>query len=341
MAIIYDERWETIKDLSEGGQAHTYLVKDIKSEKVYVLKRLKNLNRIGRFRREIEAIKGLSHENIVRLIDFNLKGARPYLVTEYCEGGSLVNSDAFWRKSPIFALDLFCQICEGVLYAHKNNIIHRDLKPDNIYLRTINGPAVVGDFGICFIENDGTRLTLTEEAVGSRNYIAPELEDGRIKIISNKCDVYSLGKILYWLISGNIFSREKYRDEQFDLKGKNIDSLLGWNNIYLEHVNHLLDYMITADPDRRRDVENIIILSKKAARFLKKEYNPIGKSIRQPCYYCGEGYYELKAKNPSEISNFGFSPIAGSDWQVLVCNQCGHVQLFRLDFASRKDQWNK
>ncbi|MFI5322988.1 MAG: protein kinase [Thermodesulfobacteriota bacterium] len=123
---------------------------------------------------------------------------------------------------------MFQQICEGVAYAHTKGVIHRDLKPDNIFLRTRKGPVVVGDFGICYLEQDGKRITLTDEAVGPRNFIAPELEDGRLELISTKCDVYSLGKILYWLLSGGkIFSREKHREPQFDLKSQNNDTLLG------------------------------------------------------------------------------------------------------------------
>ena len=88
------------------------------------------------------------------------------------------------------------KICEAVDHAHRQEprIIHRDLKPDNIYLRTKNGPAVVGDFGICWIERDGTRITLTDEAVGARDYMAPEIEDGRADKVSVKSDIYSLAK---------------------------------------------------------------------------------------------------------------------------------------------------
>lgn len=93
------------------------------------------------------------------MIDFNLAADKPYLVTEYCAGGSLSKAEPFWLKSPIIALELFEQICSGVAYAHNQNIIHRDIKPANIFLRTTTGPAVVGDFGICFLEEDGTRLT--------------------------------------------------------------------------------------------------------------------------------------------------------------------------------------
>ena len=337
--MLYGDRWKIIESLGQGGQAHTFIVADTKGsgEQQYVLKRLINDNRIERFKREVEAVRDLTHENIVRLIDFDLDASQPFLVTEYCKGGSLDKAEPFWRDSAVQALELFQQICRGVAYAHAQGIIHRDLKPANIFLRDKNGPAVVGDFGICYIENNGERLTLTEEAAGPRLYMAPELEDGRVDQVSKKSDVYSLGKLLYWLISGTVFSREKYREKNWDLKGWNLDSLLGWNNIYLEHVNQLLDLMITPNPEDRRYVDNILIHAKRTARLVRKEYNPLTPNVNQPCTYCGKGYYIVRANQSGGVNNFGFTPYGGSNWRILVCNHCGHVQLFRLDYAEQKD----
>jgi serine/threonine protein kinase len=339
--MIYGNRWEIIEPLGEGGQAHTFLVRDTKGggDTRYVLKRLKNPDRIRRFKREIEVVRSLSHENIVQLIDFDLEADQPYLVTEYCAGNSLPKAEPFWRESPVIALEVFQQVCQGVAYAHSKGIIHRDLKPDNIFLRNKTGPAVVGDFGICYLEEDGTRLTLTEEAVGPRLFIAPELEDGRVDKVSDKSDVYSLGKLLYWLVSGQVFSREKHRELKWDLKGQNLDSVLGWHNIYMEHINRLLDHMVTTEPEKRRTIDNILILSKSTKRLIEKEYNPVANNIRQLCTYCGQGYYVLRAKNTIEVRNFGFEPVGASDWRIFTCNMCGHVQAFRLDMAEQKEWW--
>jgi serine/threonine protein kinase len=79
MGKVIGDRWEIIQSLGEGGQAHTFLVKDLRGagETPYVLKRLKNLNRRDRFKREIEAVRSLSHSHIVRLHDFNLDTEKP------------------------------------------------------------------------------------------------------------------------------------------------------------------------------------------------------------------------------------------------------------------------
>ncbi|HEV7902512.1 MAG TPA: serine/threonine-protein kinase [Pyrinomonadaceae bacterium] len=343
MAKIYGDRWEIIRSLAEGGQAHTFLVRDLKGdgEIHYVIKRLKNINRLERFKREIEAIRNLSHENIVRLIDFDLEAKEPYLVSEFCSGGSLSDAQSFWQNSPSKAFAIFHEVCEGVAYAHDHNIIHRDIKPDNIFLRTNDGPAVVGDFGICYVEDDGSRLTITEEAVGPRQFIAPELEDGRLDKISSKSDTYSLGKLLYWLFSGGkMFSREKHRMLEWDLKGRNDDSALEWNNIYMEHVNRLLDLMIVNEPENRRSVRTILRVSKKIAKLVEKEFSPISKDIPHPCKYCGYGIYKLQVKTIRNVSSFGLNLVGDPDWRIFTCDFCGHVQMFRVDLANKREWWD-
>ncbi len=340
MGKIYGDRWEIVESLGQGGQGQTFLVKDIKGqgETLYVLKRLINVNRIERFKREIEAVRNLAHPNILQLIDFDLAAEKPYLVTEYCSGESLAKAEPYWNDSPVTALEIFQQICAGVANAHSKDIIHRDLKPDNIFLRSKDGPAVVGDFGICYLEEDGTRITITEEAVGPVHYMAPELEDGRVADISPKSDVYSLGKLLYWLLMGRIFSREKHREREWDLRGWDATNRR-WDNIYMEHINRLLDSMIVVNPEERLSVEEVLLISQDAARLVQKEFAPIAQDISIPCSFCGQGHYQLKAQDLTGVKNFGFNPMGPSDLRIMVCNTCGHVQMFRIDIAEKQEWW--
>lgn len=341
MAEQFGGRWTIERSLGEGGQAHTFLVNDTlhPDGPARVLKRLKNENRIDRFRQEVEAVKALVHPNILGIVDVGLNAPPYYFVTEYCEGGSIEDADLYWRDRPDLALELFLDVCAAAAYAHSQGIIHRDIKPANVFLRTLSGPAVLGDFGICFLETTAPRITSTSEAVGPRLYMAPELEDGRLDEVTDRCDTYSLGKLLYWLLSGRVFSREKHRDKQWDLKGRNEDTPFGWDNVYLEHVNRLLDFMILENPDERRSVANIAILAKRAKRLISRQFPAISPGLPIPCEFCGQGNYVEKVSSTSQLQNFGIQPIGSADWRALVCNACGHVQFFRVEFASRKDWW--
>jgi len=329
MAKIYDGRWERLGDLPEGGQAHTYLVRDTtkpQEDTRYVLKRLKNLKRIGRMRNEVEAGLKLEHQNVVRVVHWNLESAEPYMVTDYYPGGSLSDARPFeYGHGHLF--DLMGQICDGVLHAHSRGVKHRDLKPDNIFLSTDRkGHAVVGDFGLCLID-EGERVTLTEEAVGGRYYMAPELEEGRTDQVSEASDVYSLGKVLCWLMSGGrIFSREKHRDQEFDLKTVT-------DNLYMEHVNRVLDKMILEQPSERWPLDRVREWLPHISRLVVREYNPVGPQVETRCNYCGIGRYALRAKDTGSVSDyFGRTGLPG-DWRILVCSHCGHSEIFRPDIA--------
>jgi serine/threonine-protein kinase len=126
-------RWKVIRPLSEGGQAHTYLVSEdgTDNKEVFVLKRLKNLERIQRFKEEVRACAELSHPNILRVVDHDYECQKPYLVSEFLSGGSLSKIDI--TSYPLVdRLRMFREICRAVGHAHTHNptIIHRDLKPE-------------------------------------------------------------------------------------------------------------------------------------------------------------------------------------------------------------------
>jgi len=335
-ARAYGQRWEVVRAIGEGGQAHIFEVKDTKENGPNrVLKRLKNVKRIERFKKELEAIQKLDHPNVIKLVDYDIDDEKPYIVVEHVAGGSLDDHLERISEQPFAALRLFLDICNGVAAAHRLGIVHRDIKPENILLRTPTGPAVVSDFGICFIA-DGERLTLTDEAVGPRLYMAPELEDGRSDQVSRASDVYSLGKVLYSILSGRqVFAREKHREDRFDLV-----TLTG--NDQMEHVNRLLDRMIVvATQQRLPDAEAVLQQAGEVLRLVTHDYRAVSAKRRQRCVYCGEGTYSIVAKEQDvAVLNFGFKLVGNADWRILVCDQCGHVSLFRLDRATRKDWWS-
>lgn len=349
MTIIYGDRWEVVDDrpLGEGGQAQTFLVKDLAGDpdSRYALKRLKNVNRSERFEQEIETVRTLNHPHVLSLVDYSLQADgrrnKPYMVTEYCAGGSLASGDpSRWAGDPVRTLELFAEICDGVAAAHLHPggpIVHRDLKPENVLLRSSDGPAVVADFGIAYVDNgERERLTATDEAVGARLFIAPELADGRADEVQPWSDVYSLGKLLFWMLNGGrIFDREQHRSDRWNLLKK-----YGSNSF--EHVNRLLDKMVQLDPRARyRNAQEAAGAARYVADLLQRGARALGPDLRQSCDFCKQGEYNaVDVRDAVGYHNFvGTYPITGARWRILVCDQCGHVQWFRIEKAKGRQAW--
>jgi serine/threonine protein kinase len=204
----FGSRWMNPTLLKPGGQAITYLVEDAQTDgkPTCVAKILNNPRpeRRARFLQEIRSTEEFDHPNVVKSIaqGETKNHKQPFFVMPYYEKGTLEENHGR-LGSPLDRLRLFVQICEGVAYAHGKGLIHRDLKPANIFLSQETIP-IVGDFGLCYrhdLESD-ERITQTHEAVGARKYIPPEWREGKVDNPQPGGDLYSLGKILYWVLVG-------------------------------------------------------------------------------------------------------------------------------------------
>ncbi|SFI22848.1 Serine/threonine protein kinase [Pseudomonas syringae] len=212
---------------ARGGQGHVYKVQDTTGKHVgrFVLKELLNPKRSERFNNEIKAITELpQHPHIIEIVDFGAYKdvQKPTYVMP--EADCSLEKYIHERKGKLDVverLDIFRNIVSGVEHLHAHGIIHRDIKPDNVLI--FSGAPKISDFGLCLIA-DLPRVTVTEEAVGPRYYMAPELEDGRCLEVGFSADIYSLGKVLYFLLSeGLVFSREKFNLRNWDLASLRAD----------------------------------------------------------------------------------------------------------------------
>ncbi|MHC5937174.1 serine/threonine-protein kinase [Nostoc sp.] len=322
----FGNRWENINSVGEGGQSHVFLVKDLNGEftENCVLKKLKNLKRIERFEQEIKAGTKLNHPRIAPILDFSLD-PEPYFVTKHYSGLTLTKVALL---KPLDALALFTDICDTVAYAHKNGIVHRDLKPDNIILDQENNPVIL-DFGICYFIDEDNRLTETMEQVGSRYYIAPELEGGRSEQVTLAVDSYALGKILYFLLTGKIFSRENYKDSN------SLSSVC--QNPQLDYITQrILDKSVVEQPNQRLSVAELKEESETVRRLIYEHFYP-GK-VGSCCRFCGEGFYELMPYTGLKAftmiqQNHSLSRPSEDRYmncEAISCNLCGNIQWFQV-----------
>jgi len=189
--------------LGRGGMAEVWCARDERLERPVAVKFLaaqfhNDPEFLVRFFSEAQLVARISHPNVTSILDFGEFEERPYLVMEYVNGGT-VHELTGLPLLPERAAEIVSQAAWGAGAAHVAGMVHRDIKPGNILL-TENGDAKLADFGIAST-NSGEQLTATGQAVGSPHYVSPEQASGRA--CTPRSDVYSLGVVLYELLTGS------------------------------------------------------------------------------------------------------------------------------------------
>ena len=203
-------RYHILEPLGQGGMAIVYKAFDTNLDINVAIKfiRTERLTpevaekSIKRFRNEAQKTAKLMHPNIIPVTDYGEYNNVPFLVMRYIEGGktlkSFLGKQIPWKE----AVKIVLPIAEALSYAHKNKIVHRDVKPSNILI-TLDGLPMLSDFGIAkVITEDVTidSITLAGMAIGTPEYMAPEQWEG--KKVDGRADIYSLGVVLYEMITG-------------------------------------------------------------------------------------------------------------------------------------------
>ena len=202
---LFVGRYQLQKQVGRGGMAAVFLATDFQTRRQVAIKVLSTQPVTtdqfkSRFRQEAKALAQLSHPNIVRVLDYGEVGGRPYLILEWVGGGTLANR--MGKPLPYQeAARLILPVARALEYAHECGIIHRDVKPSNVLL-TDTGEPRLSDFGIAksLVLQNAVDLTGPGAGVGTPEYMAPE--QGLGQPVDARVDVYSLGVILYELVTG-------------------------------------------------------------------------------------------------------------------------------------------
>jgi serine/threonine protein kinase len=197
-------RYEIERTLGRGGMATVYLARDGTLQRPVALKVLAgDLGSDGTFRerflREARLAARLSHPNVVRVFDAGDAEGEPYIVMEYVPGETVADLLARRGKvSPAEAVDIVVQACEGLQHAHEHGLVHRDVKPQNLLVRE-DGCVKLVDLGIARAA-ESTHLTQRGTILGTAAYLSPEQAAG--EEVTSAADVYSIGAVLYELLTG-------------------------------------------------------------------------------------------------------------------------------------------
>ena len=210
--------YQVVKMLGKGGMGAVYLAQHpVIGSRVAIKFLLSQYSTdkkiVDRFFNEAKAVNVIGHDNILKILDLSVTDdGRHYFVMEFLNGRAL--QDHVRPNEPMtpeVALPILLQICEALQAAHDNQIIHRDLKPDNIYLITHKGKknfVKVVDFGIAKLSDanaaGGTGKTQTGMVMGTPAYMSPEQAGGMTSMIDGRSDIYSLGVMIYQMLTGKL-----------------------------------------------------------------------------------------------------------------------------------------
>ncbi|MDQ6765660.1 MAG: protein kinase [Verrucomicrobiota bacterium] len=198
--------YEILEEIGRGGMGVIYRARQRHSKRIVALKRVlgyhgDSRDTLGRFRREAEAAASLDHPNILPIYEVGESEGLPFFTMKYAAGGSLQKAAPGLSADPAACVALLAKIARGVAHAHKAGVLHRDLKPGNILLDG-HGEPLVSDFGLAKWIDTNTDLTRSLAIFGTPGFIAPEQAHGPAGSLSGAADIYSLGAILFDLLTG-------------------------------------------------------------------------------------------------------------------------------------------
>jgi TolB-like protein/tRNA A-37 threonylcarbamoyl transferase component Bud32/Tfp pilus assembly protein PilF len=211
-ANVTDKEWrlghyEILEEIGRGGMGVIYRARQQHSRRIVAVKRIRahqvnSHETLVRFRREAEAVASLDHPNILPIYEVSeSEEGLPFFSMKYATGGSLRAAAPVFRTEPRECARLMAKVARGIAYAHGKGILHRDLQPGNILLDGSSEP-MVSDFGLAKWLNEDSALTRTLETLGTPGYIAPEQAECPAAELTSAADIYSLGAILFYLLTG-------------------------------------------------------------------------------------------------------------------------------------------
>lgn len=250
-----NDRYQIIRTIGEGGMANVYLAYDTILDRNVAVKILRgdlaeDEKFVRKFQREAISASSLNHPNIVEMYDVGEDDGKYFIVMEYVEGVTLKN--LIKRRGNLIlseVIDIMLQLTSAISCAHDSYIIHRDIKPQNVLILD-DGRVKITDFGIAMALNSN-ELTQTNSVMGSVHYLPPEQANGTGATV--KSDIYSLGILMYELITGNL-----------PFKG---DSAV---EIAIKQMKEPIPSIVEQNPNIPQSVENIIL--KASAKNPKNRY---------------------------------------------------------------------
>jgi len=208
-------RYTTEGTLGKGGMGEVLLATDTRLNRKVAIKRIlgsaaRSKTAVNRFMTEAQSIAALNHPNIVQIYDYGRAKDGPFLIMEYVEGSSLLDKCREGAIPLEEAIDVTCQLCDGLSKAHAANIVHRDIKPANVLLNEYGVPKLT-DFGLAKDEAVDTGMTMAGAVIGTLDFMPPEQRKDAA-LTDARSDLWSLAATLYQMVTGKSPKIIKFND---------------------------------------------------------------------------------------------------------------------------------
>jgi len=332
--------WKLGTQLGQGGQGDVFLAvrtsePDGQNHAFKFLNDKGNSKARERFRQELKALTTVNHPGIVKVVQY----AQPddsfqYYVMAYVPNGENLRKRIDRKTNPFFkeplkAVDGFIQIVEALAACEQRRIVHRDLSLANV-LVTDDGRILLIDFGLCHIEDDQT-LTLTDEAVGTPHYRAPECSGHSQQEPTVRADLYSAGKILWSMMTNKVaFEREAPVFNHLSLHKQLPELPAAW------HLHHLFAGTIRHQAsDRFATAETALASARGVRRLITEGFKPLEQLASDLCPLCGVGRYgtgtiAFHTYYKQAMEGFGkaMTPVTGA---YSLCPFCFHASFVAME----------
>ena len=203
--VDLDARYRIEGELGQGGMGAVMLATDTRLDRKVAIKRILgeaagNRLAVNRFLTEAKSIAALNHANIVQIYDYGRATDGPFLIMEFVDGGSLLDRCRDGAMPLEAAVDMACQLCDGLAKAHDLGIIHRDIKPANVLL-TKDGIPKLTDFGLAKAQAGDHGQTMTGAVLGTPDFMPPE-QRRDASLVDHRSDLWSLAATAYQMLTG-------------------------------------------------------------------------------------------------------------------------------------------
>jgi formylglycine-generating enzyme required for sulfatase activity len=213
-------RYHLLGRIGGGGMGEVFRAWDYRLDRQVALKVPREASPrsrevLDRFRIEVEAVERLNHESLCKLLDHDVEHVPPFLTMEFLEKGSLEDRIHAYRGSPVTdVLGLVRMLALGLEHAHRHGVVHRDIKPTNVLFGADDRPRIA-DFGLALLTDRplDARITEVHQVVGSLLYMSPEQVEGERGSIDRSTDIYSLGVLMFRLLTGEFPYRNPVDDQ--------------------------------------------------------------------------------------------------------------------------------